>query len=663
MPNVFDFFKTMGRFGNQEVRAPPGDDANSTMSSSGSSTLLTSPRTFANKKHAGQGLSPMDAAVGLEKTIGVEKTIPPLGFPPLRSAPQLRSPATNSTIANVADEDDGPPDEDRCPKTYRLTPNLELGNFVRPGTTLRVNAGPRETFASMQEEWRKCTNMLQKVDGLIKLEYTGWRRIRGDGNCYYRAAGYGLLELLAGADHDIRCSRIKLLCEQLRDVAFMVKGRERSIHDELIKRIAVLGEKQPDEARRLSDPRLHAQRSLEIENDLAELLLHLKSVDRTLDAALIRALRNLCAKYLRETSTCCKDWQEGITPEILVETEGHKRIEEYLEKVILVPGAEAYNLAVEVLPRSLNIKIRIAMLLQRQEGPVVFQTTGVHRDEEPDRPDDIMVHVALRPGHYDLLYHKPCRRPLPDSTRLAADAPSFSADAPSTYFSAQNTAQKDVKPPNGFGMQWQELDPSLEKFLTSTLPPNFGGTFCCPRLPPTPSMRLPTPTFGPRREPQTPTFGPRREPSQFRAPPQSTDSARMRPRSRPPSFGDVEEMDDIDAQSFVSRLVPESRATDAEAPKPTRSQSFGGMLPRTYSEERRQLKQALRASVSEGGVIEDEEEQQNEFWNNIVNLFNPPSNIQTGSSGGTQLALGWDIVSNGIRRLHEQFGQSRSTAI
>lgn len=56
--------------------------------------------------------------------------------------------------------------------------------------------GPRQRISELKLLTRHNKSMMRKVSQLEPLGYCGWRAIRGDGNCYYRAVMTGFFELV-----------------------------------------------------------------------------------------------------------------------------------------------------------------------------------------------------------------------------------------------------------------------------------------------------------------------------------------------------------------------------------------------------------------------------------------------------------------------------------
>eukprot|EP00811_Abedinium_folium_P037074 NODE_9723_length_1403_cov_3.534483.p1 GENE.NODE_9723_length_1403_cov_3.534483~~NODE_9723_length_1403_cov_3.534483.p1 ORF type:complete len:280 (+),score=10.13 NODE_9723_length_1403_cov_3.534483:104-943(+) len=66
------------------------------------------------------------------------------------------------------------------------------------------NLGPREPLSTLANDFKYNESFCNKIAELESVGYRGWRRIRGDGNCFYRCIAVGLLEALATANLENR---------------------------------------------------------------------------------------------------------------------------------------------------------------------------------------------------------------------------------------------------------------------------------------------------------------------------------------------------------------------------------------------------------------------------------------------------------------------------
>jgi hypothetical protein len=65
--------------------------------------------------------------------------------------------------------------------------------------TNKDNVAARSLLGDLLEHFTSSNGVRNKVSQLTKF-YEGWRRVKGDGNCYYRAISYGLLEQALKSD-------------------------------------------------------------------------------------------------------------------------------------------------------------------------------------------------------------------------------------------------------------------------------------------------------------------------------------------------------------------------------------------------------------------------------------------------------------------------------
>jgi ubiquitin thioesterase protein OTUB1 len=59
--------------------------------------------------------------------------------------------------------------------------------------TRKDSVGPRMELNLLASDFRHNKSMVEKV-AQLGVGYMGYRKVRGDGNCYYRAVIFGLLE-------------------------------------------------------------------------------------------------------------------------------------------------------------------------------------------------------------------------------------------------------------------------------------------------------------------------------------------------------------------------------------------------------------------------------------------------------------------------------------
>jgi len=211
----------------------------------------------------------------------------------------------------------------------------------------------------------------------ICTAYAGFRKIGGDGNCYYRAVAFGLLEqlVLDGAHENFI-----LIRNILASVSYAVDSEDAEYHTELLQ---LLSEAAAGRA------------WLNTEQLQASFLAPTSNID----AALVRACRNLLGNYLvTSEDELYNDLPLKVC--ILSVNEDVQDMSAYCDKYVRRMGEDAEGAFLELglLPSLLRMGCVIHNLdLSAQKE--------IECPYQPIQGDCLgMVHILLRPGHYDLLY-------------------------------------------------------------------------------------------------------------------------------------------------------------------------------------------------------------------------------------------------------------------
>ncbi len=215
----------------------------------------------------------------------------------------------------------------------------------------------------------------------IVSTYGGFRRIGGDGNCYYRAIAYGALEQIVLRGNKAGFGR---LADIFGTVQYAHTG-DREAHIELL---ATLREAEAGE----------------VWHDADELQSTFLSKNSNFDFALINACRHLLSTYLIENQDQVMD--NGLSLQVcLMASEGDEDVdmETYCNAFINQMGRDAEGPYIElgILPNLLHCRCVIFNLDMRSmsENEIACPYTGDTADEPLAE-----LHILLRPGHYDLLY-------------------------------------------------------------------------------------------------------------------------------------------------------------------------------------------------------------------------------------------------------------------
>lgn len=311
------------------------------------------------------------------------------------------------------------------------------------------NLGRHEGLNTLSDEFRFNAAFTDKVRQLRELGYVGWRRVRGDGNCFYRAVAFGFLEQLVAASPSHRQHWAANFHGKLQKINAFEARADYAAHAELVSRFARL-------ARGGSWEECNSAAGGPVDT-LGALWQSFRDPKKTMDLALVRALRILAALYLRKHAFD-EEAGGGITFDVVCSAQGYKGVYDYCEKVILPLGVEAEGIALTAVARSLQIGLRIAFL-DRQASALTFSDDGLEAVAPGMQSSRPQIHVQLRPGHYDLLYIRtaakgrmwpppgstiaPPTQPNPTSESRQSRPPTFGCED-SNAFAAATPAELDT---------------------------------------------------------------------------------------------------------------------------------------------------------------------------------------------------------------------------
>jgi ubiquitin thioesterase protein OTUB1 len=229
--------------------------------------------------------------------------------------------------------------------------------------------GLLEPLASLEEQFSEA-NTRAKLQELARTS-EHYRRSRGDGNCFYRAAGFAFLERLL-LTQDARLGPFLQRMQAVRIPEAVHKAQE------LQEQLSIV---------------LHAARRGDLQN-VYEILLS----STVADHAFIWGIRLLCAEYCRE-AVAKEMCLNGLPLDVAIEATHGVSVEAYCEGELLAFGSEAESMTLHILALCLGAHVRTVQI-DRSAGPA---PTSDFPDEalngaEPD------VFLLFKPGHYDILY-------------------------------------------------------------------------------------------------------------------------------------------------------------------------------------------------------------------------------------------------------------------
>lgn len=267
----------------------------------------------------------------------------------------------------------------------------------RPSPEVPANIGPWEPLVTLAEEFRYNQNFKQKVGMLLRDGYKGWRRIRGDGNCFYRAVGYAVLEHLIRCEAEPRKIKTGELHQKFSKLVLPHDSAEQLAHAEFLARLEILRDTGEWEPFNFGNEGASPKRAKPLES----LYQSLVDPNETLDLAVIRALRIITANFLTEHANDA-DINEGLSFEMIV-TQDYNSTEDFCKRVVLPMGVEAESLILTALPHALGLSLRVVFLDRQVPASGKLVTIDYPKDPCADEAGP-SVHIQLRPGHYDLLY-------------------------------------------------------------------------------------------------------------------------------------------------------------------------------------------------------------------------------------------------------------------
>lgn len=228
--------------------------------------------------------------------------------------------------------------------------------------TLSGSIGLVEGLDALGEQFAGSEVHQQKLRELSS-EFGAYRRCRGDGNCYYRAFGFAVVEGLLRR----RPASLKPVLDRV----------EADAADEATGFLGL--------ARTLCD--LEPQAALRRWYDAI-------LTDPELDQQLVRAIRRLSAEYL--TRNASVDFN-GLPLNVYVEASHGMSLNAFRDSELLANAVEAESVSLTLAPKALGLKIEIVQL-DRSDAAAQRYTVPDSGEEEP------LATLLFKPGHYDILY-------------------------------------------------------------------------------------------------------------------------------------------------------------------------------------------------------------------------------------------------------------------
>jgi len=238
-------------------------------------------------------------------------------------------------------------------------------------------------MSSLRSEYENgSATFLKQIDWLIKQGFGHVRRARGDGDCFYRSLGFAYVEsLINSSERDFAVGSSLSILESTKETLDSA-GIQKMVYEDFYDDFEALIQSitKPDKhGRTLNTERLlSAFQKPEVSNSIVIYL-------RFLTSAQIRLNRDSYEGFLVHPDT--KDPMD---------------VDSFCDNVVQAMGKEADNVEIEALCRALQLNVDLAYLNGVRGDAVDFIKFRYHSN-----PDVTPVVLLYRPGHYDILIHKP----------------------------------------------------------------------------------------------------------------------------------------------------------------------------------------------------------------------------------------------------------------
>lgn len=199
-------------------------------------------------------------------------------------------------------------------------------------------------------------------------EFSGWRRCKGDGNCFYRACGFALIEAaLCGGDP-----------QMLRPITESFQTAAGGDALDLVALLYELPDQEPMGA--------------------IELWYQALLCNADMDAQLVRSLRLVCAEWLQDNR---RRKFNGMPISTFVQSCHGTDLDDFIRMEVLADGKEAEQLVIHAATQALGSRIEIIQV-DRTEGPAQRYSMP----EEGAAAGKVSATLLFRPGHYDIFYRR-----------------------------------------------------------------------------------------------------------------------------------------------------------------------------------------------------------------------------------------------------------------
>mmetsp|Transcript_25309 Transcript_25309/g.70775 ORF Transcript_25309/g.70775 Transcript_25309/m.70775 type:complete len:297 (-) Transcript_25309:377-1267(-) len=264
---------------------------------------------------------------------------------------------------------------------------IEQENAIRATEAQRLPyVGDLEELSALKAEYEAGSQVfVQKIESLAK-QYSGVRRARGDGNCFFRSFIFGYLENLIATNNLTERDRI-LSCIKVMKANMLEHGFQELVIDDPLEIL------------------LELLTSIGVSDDpLTSEILVLKMREQGISDYIVLLLRLVVSCQIQRQ-------REFFAPFIMGMSDDCLSVETFCEKHVEPMGVESDHIHIVAVQGVFQVPVRVAYL---DNSMTALLGGGNNSGDSMVTchdfiPDDIpasapTVHLLYRPGHYDILY-------------------------------------------------------------------------------------------------------------------------------------------------------------------------------------------------------------------------------------------------------------------
>ncbi|KAM0786215.1 hypothetical protein ACM66B_007018 [Microbotryomycetes sp. NB124-2] len=254
----------------------------------------------------------------------------------------------------------------------------------------RPLVGVLEPLDNLRDEYQNET-IINKIKHLEQNSWTGLRRLRGDGDCFYRAFAFGYVERLVPqppSAAQLALAKLESLLPLLDQAGFM-KDIYEDFYEPLRDLLVALGPSPPRPRPTVSS-------------------LHDSFNDPEVSNAIVVFLRLLTSAYLKANADEFTPFLFALDDDPRFLEGGAPTMDQFCSFHVEAVQREADHIQITALTRALQINIKIAYL--DQSLVPMTGSGGGEGDEvnfvefEEEASESLDGALLYRPGHYDRLY-------------------------------------------------------------------------------------------------------------------------------------------------------------------------------------------------------------------------------------------------------------------